>query len=247
MNTKNLNQGERIKALRESKPLSQAKLAIAVGVSTTAVQNWESGRNSILDKYLEPLSQCLGVTEQEIKFGTKGFMYVDQASPPTNNIRESNAVIYGHFDTWDGSTPLTDDEVEVPFFMDVELAAGIGAESQTEKEGPKLRFSKSTLRSANVQAENAACVKVSGNSMEPRLYDGDVVGVDLGSRSIVDGKTYAINHDGMLRVKRLYRMPKGGIRINSLNNDEHPDEVCDAEERKSVIILGKVFWSASMW
>ena len=63
-------------------------------------------------------------------------------------------------------TPLDEDETELPFFMEVELSAGNGSTQVIEKKGAKLRFSKSTLRRVGVQPQNAACVTVSGNSME---------------------------------------------------------------------------------
>lgn len=162
----------------------------------------------------------------------------------TNSSRNE---FIGHIDSWDSNTPIDEDEVEVPFFMDVELAAGSGSELKQENHGPKLRFSKSTLKMCRVQPEHAVCVKVSGNSMEPRLFDGDVVGVNLGDKKIVDGKIYAINHDGLLRIKQLHLIGGGGIRINSFNKEEHPNEVITNENRCLVSIIGRIFWSSSIW
>lgn len=221
------------------------EIGVVVGVGKQAVSNWVSN-GSIPAHAVKRIASHYNVSSDWI-LDLNDLSDPTTVSAPRFEVNEPNAFIYGHIDTWDSNTPLTDDEVEVPFFMDVELAAGSGAEFTKEQIGPKLRFSKSTLRNASVQPENAACVKVSGNSMEPRLYDGDVVGVDLGATNVIDGKSYAINHDGMLRIKRLYRMPRGGLRVNSLNADEHPDEIYDQEERRSIVIIGKVFWSSSMW
>ena len=54
-------QGQKLRELREAAKLSQQKLADATGTSTTAIQNWEAGRNGINDKYKERLSVALGV------------------------------------------------------------------------------------------------------------------------------------------------------------------------------------------
>jgi phage repressor protein C with HTH and peptisase S24 domain len=186
-----------------------------------------------------------GTTSSELRAGkTNSSLQVIR-----KNLRQDIPVglNLGHIDSWDSSTPLDDDEVELPFFMDVELAAGAGSELTQENHGPKLRFSKSTLRNCGVDPSNAACVKISGNSMEPRLLDGDVVGVNLGDKRVVDGKTYAINHDGLLRIKRLYMLPGGGLRINSFNGSEHPDEILKLGNRELVNIIGRVFWSSSIW
>ena len=156
--------------------------------------------------------------------------------------QESNAVWVGGLDLWDSNTELGEDEVELPFFTEVELSAGSGTFQVVENHGPKLRFAKSTLKRLSVDKDSAACVTVSGNSMEPVLPDGSTVGVDSSVTTIKDGCMYAIDHNGMLRVKMLYRVPGGGIRLKSFNSDEHPDESYSTEEARDIRIIGRVFW-----
>lgn len=151
-------------------------------------------------------------------------------------------------EAWDDDTPLDDDEVYVPFLHEVELAAGSGRFAIEESSASRLRFNKKDLRHNGVQFNNAKCVKVSGNSMVPVLRDGATVGVNVGKNSlsdIVDGEMYAINHNGQLRVKQVYRIPSG-IRLRSFNRDEHPDEdyTFQQVQEQQVSILGHVFWWA---
>jgi phage repressor protein C with HTH and peptisase S24 domain len=160
---------------------------------------------------------------------------------------ESVHGLLGSVTTWDRFTPLNDNEVEVPYYMDIELAAGCGMEYSHEIKGPTLRFNKGFLRRKGVSQENAVCVRVAGDSMEPKLSNGDVVAVDRGRNSINDGDTYAIDHDGLLRIKRLYLMPGGGVRISSFNLIDYSDEVLSAKERKLVKIIGRIFHSISDW
>lgn len=146
-------------------------------------------------------------------------------------------------DVWDDNTPLGPDEVEIPFFKEVELSAGQGSAVMLETNGRKLRFGKRTLQRKNIDPEAAGCVPVTGNSMEPVLPDGSTVGVDTACLSVQDGKMYALDHDGLLRVKLLYRQPGGGLRLKSYNEIEHPDERYDGEYVNDHIrIIGKVFW-----
>ena len=221
--------------------LKQTDIAKKTGASKASVSNWFSGKDSPT-RFVIELSKVLKCDPEWLLDGKP-------TQKPLNDTYGSgdNAEYIGHIDAWDSNTELDEDEVEVPFFMDVELAAGVGGESAIETRGPKLRFSKSTLRRCGVQAEAAACVKVSGNSMEPRLFDGDVVGVNTLDKRIVDGKVYAINHAGLLRVKRLYRLPGGGLRVNSINHAEHPDELYSHQEVTDLIIIGRVFWHSSIW
>lgn len=160
-------------------------------------------------------------------------------SKATKNI-SSNIKELGSFDLWDRNTPLNSDEVAVPFYQDIRLAAGNGfADDIADYNNFKLRFSKSTLRKQGVQYENAVCVIADGNSMEPVIPDGTTVGIDLDNKTIRDGKIYAINHGGLLRIKLLYNMPNNQIKIRSYNTDEYDDEIADLNE---VSVIGKVFW-----
>ncbi|MEL4371392.1 helix-turn-helix transcriptional regulator [Shewanella xiamenensis] len=221
----------RVKSRRDEIGLTQIQLAKKVGVSGVTISQWESGDYSPKGKNLYKLAEALECSPDWLIFGEE-----KQTKP------ESNAEFIGGFETWDRNSPLGDDEVEIPFYMEVELAAGAGVTDIREYYGPKLRFAKSTLRRQGVSAADAVCVKVNGNSMEPVLPHGSTVGVDTSHTDISDGKMYAINHDGMLRVKMLYKLPGGGLRLRSYNTEEWPDEHLDTEKQKHIKIIGKVFW-----
>jgi len=162
---------------------------------------------------------------------------------------QSGGEIVGGIDVWDDDTPLDDDEVYVPFLKEVELSAGHGRTSIEINTKRKLRFGKVTLRNQGVQFDKAVCVTVHGDSMAPILPDGSTIGVDTGSTAVRDGKTYAINQGGQLRVKTLHRLPDGGIRLRSFNREEYPDEEYSLEEmdQRDISIIGRVFWSSVLW
>ncbi|WP_338649218.1 XRE family transcriptional regulator [Pseudomonas sp. ML2-2023-3] len=147
---------------------------------------------------------------------------------------------------WDDNTPVADDEVSIPFLRQVELAAGSGRFAIEESERARLRFGKRSLRHNGVEFDQAKCVTVRGDSMLPVLRDGATVGVNAGKRTleeVIDGDLYAVNHNGQLRVKQLYRLA-GGLRLRSFNRDEFPDEdyaYSDMEDEQ-LVILGHVFW-----
>lgn len=164
--------------------------------------------------------------------------YLD--TPQSTESITSNVKEVGAFDLWDRNTPLNSDEYAVPFYQDIRLAAGNGfADDIADYNNFKLRFSKATLRKQGVQYENAVCVIADGNSMEPVIPDGTTVGIDLGNKTIRDGKIYAINHGGLLRIKLLYNMPNEQVKIRSYNSEEHPDEIANMQD---ISVIGKVFW-----
>ncbi len=55
-----------LKELRLAAGLQQAEVAKKLGVTTTAVSNWELGKNSILRKYHKKLAKLYGVTVEEL-------------------------------------------------------------------------------------------------------------------------------------------------------------------------------------
>lgn len=234
----NETMASRIRQRRKELKLTQDKVADHCGINRVSVSNWETiGKNGTSPKgaNLIALAELLRVTPEWILTG--------ESSAAVSEVADNQATYnIGKFDLWDSKTPLSDDEVELPFYKEVELSAGTGSVVQRQTSGFKLRFAKSTLRRYNIQPDMAACVTVSGNSMEPVLPDQATVGIDTANTKIKDGDMYAIDHDGMLRVKVLYRQPGGGMRIRSFNRDDYPDEDLTADQANKVSVLGRVFW-----
>lgn len=147
----------------------------------------------------------------------------------------------------DAGDRLGRDKVELPVFMEVETSAGDGTTQVVESDKESLSFSARVLQRCGVSAEDAAVAIINGNSMMPVLADGTIVGIDKADTTISDGKLYAVDHGGLLRVKILHRLPGGGIMVSSFNRSEHPEERYDAGWTGSITVLGRVFWSATEW
>lgn len=155
----------------------------------------------------------------------KGFL--DQANQ-FNSIKDQHFQIV---DTWDSETPLGDDEVEIPYFEDFSFACGSGSIGEAlESETSKLRLSKSVLRNLTIDKKNAVATRASGDSMNPTIKDGDTIHIDLGRKTIKDGKIFAICHGDLFYAKRLYNLPLGGVRIVSDNSAEFPEMRITAQE-----------------
>jgi transcriptional regulator with XRE-family HTH domain len=61
---------QRIKRLREAKGMSKAALARAVKQTYQNVQHWEKGPTAPARKVLQEVAQALGVTPQELLYGS---------------------------------------------------------------------------------------------------------------------------------------------------------------------------------
>lgn len=220
MNTLGSNINRRLKEL----DMKQKALAERAGVSHVLISRIISGQVLSSSKIAE-IARALNTTVDALHGRTE---------PNKNRL--------GELLEWDSNTPLSADEVELPLFREVQLSAGAGSGYVQENQGAKLRFAKSTLSRVGVVPSSAACCYVNGDSMEPVLPNGATVAIDTDKKSIIDGSLYAVDHGGLLRVKQLYRLPHGAIKIRSFNRDEYPDEIVTPESEDDFRIIGKVFW-----
>lgn len=227
---------DRLKSARKEKGLTQKALGDAVGVSQAAIQKIEAGKAKETTK-LTDIAVALGVRPEWLSDGSEP-MRADGVKPHHPNSTIPPKGEWGTIDVWDGKTPLADDEVEVPFYKDIEMAAGAGRCTEVDYNDYKLRFSKATLRRMGVEFANVFCCPAVGDSMEPLIPDGTTIAVDRGAKTIRDGKMYAIGQDGLYRVKVLHALPGRKVRVRSYN-EEYQDEEVTTDELE---IIGRVFW-----
>lgn len=148
--------------------------------------------------------------------------------------------------TWEHETDLPPGEYAFIPRLDVHLSAGSGREHrdvQVEIEFVKSQpqaFRADWIRKMRLKPSKLAVMHVTGDSMEDRLHEGDAVVIDTSQTEIVDGKVYALWYDGGERVKRLYRLPGGGLVIRSDNESRHPPLTISAGDSTLVRIIGRV-------
>lgn len=232
-----MNRNERIARAITLSGKSKSEIASLCKVAPSAVTQWISGESKTLKaESVFALAKATGFRAEWLTFGTGPERAIEGG--PNNSQGE----LIGLASVWDAETPLDDDEVELPYYAEVEFAAGNGMTEVVEVADRKLRFSKDTLRAAGVQPDCAAVARVKGRSMERLILDGAAIGFDTSFTNIVDGEIYAFNQDGMLRVKYLYSMPSNSVRVRSENADEYPDEILSSEQFQEIAMLGRVFW-----
>ena len=230
---------ERLESLMAENGLTtQQQLADFAGVSKGLVNQWFKGDTGLGKKPLMAFDKKTNFSSQWLADGI-GEKYKNTLKAP-----ESNAKILGGVSVWDSNTPLDEDEVEVPFYKDIHLAAGDGFSDDIEDYNSfKLRFSKSTLRRNGIDYGHVVCVSADGDSMMPIFPDGATLGIDVSSTHIRDGQIYAINHGGLLRTKILKKRPDNRVLIQSYNTTDYPDEEVSMDD---IRIIGRVFWWSVM-
>lgn len=209
--------GDRIRAKRRELNISQIELAKKVGITQGALSHLESGRNET-SKELPQIALALGVdvhwllTGQELK----------------SNIRSS----FEATDDWDSSTPLDDDEVEIPFYKDFSFACGHGSTLEAmQNETRRLRMSKATLNRIGSSKDMIIATVAEGDSMSPTINDGATIWVDT-SKNIKDGHIFVFEYGGLFMCKRLYRLPNDGLKVVSDNEIDYPTFEITGEQRE---------------
>lgn len=86
--------------------------------------------------------------------------------------------------------------------------------------------------------DNLISIRVKGESMEPTLYEDDLVVINIADKKMVDGVVYAFNYEGEAVVKRLER-DGGQWYLKSDNQDQRKfgRKTCRGD---ACIIIGRV-------
>lgn len=151
----------------------------------------------------------------------------------TSNIK---TVFYDNPDELSNS-----DFILVPYYSNVGLAAGAGC-INGDTETASIPLSLSELKRLGVNPNNVVCCRVHGDSMEPILKDGAMVGINTAETRIKSGKIYAFVHeDGLARIKTLVLTGDKHIKIYS-NNYSYESEIVDPD---SIRVIGRLFWAST--
>lgn len=128
------------------------------------------------------------------------------------------------------------------------LAAGEGVENSTECISGHVAFNKDWLRKIGLSPSNAALARAKGDSMQPVIWDGDLLLIDRtkvepppiwkGERGKRFAPVFALLDDGQAKVKRLQMLDHGVAMLIS-DNPDYPPQFAKPE---TLTIIGKVMW-----
>ena len=223
----------RLNQAMSAKNLSLRDLSEKTGINYEMIRRYSKGQAKPRNDKMKLLAQCLGVPITWLDYG--------EGEMTKNNYKLAPIT------EWDDSTPLDDDEAEIPFYKDIAFACGYGAvNDDVTHETRKLRMGKRTLSNLGGLPENAFAVTARDDSMMPYVQDGDTIYIDKGRKEVKDGRIFAIRFGELCLCKRLYRLPDGGVRIVSDNAAEFPEQVATKQQISDgeFEVLGWV-WSVS--
>lgn len=242
-------------ALRSS-DVGPGEIAKAIGETQQTVTNWRS--RGVSQQGIVKLQRRLGVNPTFVTDG-KGSILLNDPMELESGIRFSvpsvdtddaprfsaREIDYGldlsSVFAWEHPDDLPPGEFVMVPRLDVSLSAGNGSEQvavELQKSMPQA-FRAEWIREQRLKPDKLAAMTATGDSMEPALHSGDSLLVDTSQTGVIDGKVYALWYDGGERVKRLFRIPGGGLRIVS-DNAKHPSIELGPNSIEHIKILGRV-------
>jgi len=241
---------DRIAEIMKATGLTVGELASIAGVSSSAVTQWKDGPTKSLK--IGP------ATKLAIRTGYKPMWISTGELPKGQPVKAPAAAGLQQSDTtlatagqlhcslrpilaWEHLDDLPEGEFVLIPRLDIHLSVGDGREQMkiVFVEQQPQAFRADWIRRKRLKPQKLASMTAEGDSMEERIQHGDALVVDTSQTDVLDGKVYAIWYDGGERVKRLYRLPGGGLRIKS-DNQRHPTIEVPASEASHVRIIGRV-------
>lgn len=124
-------------------------------------------------------------------------------------------------------------------------ALGAGVVPDDYAETYKLKFRASSLARKRLRPDKLGVCYGRGDSMEPRIRNGDAILFDRGDLDPKDGALYVVNYNQHLMAKRLVKLG-GRWFMDSLNKSvkqyEKPEPI---DEHRGFEIVGRVRWVGS--
>ncbi|MCZ4258650.1 helix-turn-helix transcriptional regulator [Sulfitobacter sp. G21635-S1] len=125
---------------------------------------------------------------------------------------------------------------------EAQLAAGHGAHNGDNIPTSSLAFRLDWLSRIGVNPKHCCLVNVMGDSMEPTLYNGDLVMIDQQVRRFRSNRLFAfVNADGDAQVKRV-TVHSQALALISDNRNYEP-QLLTMDDADRLTIIGQVVWS----
>lgn len=224
---------QRLRSAREAKGLTKTAFAREAGVSNATATDWEKasedgGIKEISGPNLTRISVVLGVDPHWLLNGR----------PATNEQRDVLELLPGarRVRAADPDDPALTQIKKVR----LKVQAGItGFQVEPEHyDGETQGVPTKWVLRESLSQDALLAVVVKGESMEPALYEGDVIVVNTRDTKLIDGAVYVVNYEGEAVVKRMIR-DAGQWWLASDNADQRKfhRKLCKGAE---CIVIGRV-------
>jgi phage repressor protein C with HTH and peptisase S24 domain len=203
---------------------TQAEIARALNQSQQTVNNWEA--RGISKAGLVKAQSALGCSATWLETGTPPMAIapplVAQASDAALPAATDNPFMDDAKGIRIGDEPHT-----IPIRrVKLKLHAGVtGFETEPDMEdGGVLHLPRAVIEAQNLVPHHLLAIRVSGQSMEPMMFEDDVVVVNTADKNPISREIYALNFDGEALIKQLIKRNSEWF-LHSMNPDFGPINV----------------------
>lgn len=236
--------GQRLRDRRKELGISQGELAKALGVSISAVSNYENGLNAMREDVLLRLFRVLDVEPNYLyqdDFSGRTFTcsaeeehlvkaYRSLRLPGKQALRAMAEALTTYQAELDTDAP-EEEARQIPLYRNP-AAAGYASPVFGE-DFDYIAITAETPRGAEF------AVRIQGDSMEPYIRDGSIVYVNRDPMANGDVGIFCV--DGEMLCKQYVRDPLGIVYLFSLNRKRaDADVVLPRDSGRSLICLGRV-------
>lgn len=206
--------GSTIRTLRKERGLTLNQLAAEIGSDVGNLSRLERDQQGYSDQVISRIAKALDVPVAAL------FAKDKEQRALLMNPEQTRGLSVETY------TPVQVVEMESPELtvipeVRLRLTAGIsGVEVEPEPfDGSRTTVPTDWIQKRGYRRDKLVAVRIRGESMEPSLYEGDLVIVNLADTKLVAGEVYAVNYEGEPVIKRLTR-DAGQWWLTS----DHPDQ-----------------------
>lgn len=206
--------GTRIKKCREEAGLTQEELGTALGLNKSTIQRYETGK---VEKIKRPVLEAIAA-ELRVDFG-----YLALEKDAALNVPAAS----------DGIERLPSGKIHmIPVFETVSAGFGAYADNRVVDYIPLYIANDSDV-------DDTMCIKVSGDSMYPKIEDGDIIVVRRQPCADDNGQIAVVLIDGEEGVVKKINSGRGFVELISIN-PMYPPRRFEGSETDRVAVLGIV-------
>ena len=236
--------GKRLRGARKHAGYTQKNLAQRIGAKHNSVSNWENGLNMPDPVTIEAICKVLGVTPNYLLMGDElgaadsigeklNFLEMELLRKYRSLDKHARGAInallgyyYGLL-AEEGSVPAAEFGGHDSRGFEV-IQGRISLQSVAAGTGTHLdddNFEPISLKKTNLTQEALFYVPVSGNSMEPKFHDGDILAVEDAPVQYGEIGVFTLDGNGYVKIR-------GKSELISLNEDYAPipmndDVICN--------------------
>jgi phage repressor protein C with HTH and peptisase S24 domain len=215
------------------------------GVTQKGARKWLEAEAIPETKRLPQIAAKLAVSVEWLLTGRPPRDYID-GEVITPRLPAPETLPGSRIVAWDGLVDLPEGSayIVVPHF-DVRLSAGDGADAEwmDHPDNEPIPVPARVFRAHGAHPQRCHALYVRGASMEPTLLDGDTVLIDTARTEVQDDALFALLYHGELYIKRLFRLPGGGVELRS-DNPRHRSQEVRGADLAALRVLGRTIWRA---